>query len=98
MATRKTVWVANDGTEFSSKVDANTHDNPDSFKCLKCAGTGTNTIQRNMYPSGLPDSGWVDDFKPVQIQCDVCNGKGFTECELEPIYQIIGYQRVTTPK
>ena len=33
------------------------------YKCPKCCGTGSVRIRYNAYPSGLPDSGWVEDWK-----------------------------------
>ena len=48
------------------------------YKCPKCNGKGTISVKYNAYPSGLPDSGWVDDWKYKDVKCDLCNGKGYT--------------------
>lgn len=37
-----------------------------------------------MYPSGLPDSGWVEDWRYREVKCDLCNGEGYTEHEYKP--------------
>ncbi|AEX26663.1 hypothetical protein KP27_198 [Klebsiella phage KP27] len=47
--------------------------------CPKCNGKGYETIRYNAYPSGLPDSGWVEDMKDFNKECDLCNGHGRTK-------------------
>lgn len=53
-------------------------------KCPKCHGTGKVSIRYNAYPSGLPDSGWVEDWKYKDVECDLCQGEGYTEHEYKP--------------
>lgn len=48
-------------------------------KCPKCDGLGYEVITYNAYPSGLPDSGWVDDMQEFKAECNLCNGNGFTK-------------------
>lgn len=54
------------------------------YKCPKCNGSGTNSVRYNAYPSGLPDSGWVEDWKYKNVICDLCNGEGYTSKEYKP--------------
>lgn len=53
-------------------------------RCPKCKGAGKVSIRYNAYPSGLPDSGWVQDWKYKDIDCDLCGGEGYTEREYRP--------------
>ena len=48
-------------------------------KCPACSGKGTVEYTYNAYPKGLPDSGWVDDFKTAEKECDLCHGLGYTK-------------------
>lgn len=54
------------------------------YKCPKCNGIGTNSIRYNAYPSGLPDSGWVERWEYKDVECDLCNGEGCTVKEYKP--------------
>ena len=49
-----------------------------TYKCPKCNGTGKITVEYNGYPSGLPDSGWVYEAAYRTVECDLCNGEGYT--------------------
>lgn len=49
------------------------------YKCPKCDGKGYSVKTFNTYPSGLPDSGWVDQMEDFKIVCDVCDGQGYTK-------------------
>jgi hypothetical protein len=64
------------------------------FVCPKCEGRGFTTRMVNMYPSGLPDSGWVEDLKPIHSDCDLCSGVGYTRREYKPKIEtkIVGYE------
>lgn len=53
-------------------------------RCPKCKGTGTQEVTYNAYPSGLPDSGWVYEPKTETVECDLCNGEGYTSVEYKP--------------
>lgn len=53
-------------------------------KCSKCNGRGIVSIRYNAYPSGMPDSGWVEDWKYKNVECDLCHGEGYTEHEYKP--------------
>ncbi|WP_291567068.1 MULTISPECIES: hypothetical protein [unclassified Clostridium] len=53
-------------------------------KCPKCKGEGENIVKYNAYPKGLPDSRWVEDWKYKNVECDLCNGEGYTEKEYKP--------------
>ena len=39
------------------------------FMCPKCKGSGVLRVKYNAYPSGLPDSGWVEDWKYKKKTC-----------------------------
>ena len=54
------------------------------YKCPKCHGTGKVSVRYNAYPSGLPDSGFVEVWKYKDIECDLCHGEGYTEHEYKP--------------
>lgn len=65
-----------------------------TFECPKCSGKGFTTKMVNMYPSGLPDSGWVSDMQPVNTDCDLCGGIGYTGREYKAKIEtkIVGYE------
>lgn len=50
--------------------------------CPKCNGVGSTEVRYNAYPKGLPDSGWVDDWQYKTVECDVCDGEGYTKDKL----------------
>ena len=49
-------------------------------RCPKCGGSGTivKRVNRAQY--------WecCDDYKEVEVTCDLCNGEGYTEKRYEP--------------
>lgn len=47
-------------------------------ECPKCKGKGSSSVKYNAYPKGMPDSGWVDDWKYKVVECDLCKGEGYT--------------------
>lgn len=58
--------------------------NKTPYKCPKCNGVGTNSVKYNAYPSGLPDSGWVEKWEYKDVKCNLCNGDGYTAKEYKP--------------
>jgi len=54
------------------------------YLCPKCNGEGYNKVGYNAYPKGLPDSGFVENWKYKNVECDLCKGKGYTEREYKP--------------
>lgn len=54
------------------------------YRCPNCNGIGVVRVKYNAYPSGLPDSGWVEDWKYKAVGCDLCNGHGYTVKEYVP--------------
>lgn len=86
----KIVFESNDGQVFNSKIECIHHEG--NYVCPKCKSLGTVKGRYNAYPSGLPDSGWVDDWKYKDVTCNVCNGKGYTETKLKPIIKVVGYE------
>lgn len=59
--------------------------------CPKCNGKGFSTIMKDCYPSGLPDSGWATDMKPVDVECSVCEGYGYTVKKMVPKTEVVDY-------
>lgn len=54
------------------------------YKCPKCQGAGIISVKYNAYPSGLPDSGWVEDWQYKDVECELCQGEGYTDKEYVP--------------
>ena len=54
------------------------------YKCPKCNGQGFITVEYNGYPSGFPDSGWVYEAAYKDVECDLCEGEGYTAHEYKP--------------
>ena len=59
--------------------------------CPKCNGKGFTTIMKDFYPPGLPDSGWATDMKPVNVDCSVCEGYGYTVKKMVPKTEVVDY-------
>lgn len=66
---------------------------PLGYECPKCKGEGTYKVSKNVYPSGLPDSGWVFEQGWIDKKCDCCNGKGFTIEPIIEMYTIAGSKK-----
>jgi len=62
------------------------------YLCPKCNGSGILKIRYNAYPSGLPDSGWVDDWKYKDVECDLCKGEGYNSKEFKPKMEQMGWE------
>lgn len=54
------------------------------YKCPKCSGRGTITVEYNAYPSGLLDSGFVYEAGYKNVECDLCSGEGYTKIKYRP--------------
>jgi RecJ-like exonuclease len=54
------------------------------YKCPKCNGKGTITVEYNAYPSGLPDSGFVYEAGYRNVECKLCGGEGYTKVKYRP--------------
>lgn len=54
------------------------------YECPKCHGEGTLEEAYNSYPSGFPDSGWVYEPRTETVECDLCNGEGYTSVKYKP--------------
>ena len=52
---------------------------------------GFSTIMKDCYPSGFPDSGWATDMKPVDVECSVCEGYGYTVKKMVPKNEVVDY-------
>lgn len=55
-----------------------------TYRCPKCGGRGWISVKYNAYPEGLPDSGWVEDWRKKDVKCSLCKGHGWTEKEYRP--------------
>ena len=53
-------------------------------RCPKCNGRGYVAVKYNAYPEGLPDSGWVEEWKLKDVKCSLCKGHGWNEKEHRP--------------
>ena len=64
--------------------------------CPKCGGKGSLRVRYNAYPSGFPDSGWVVDWKFKNVECEVCEGHGYTKKQLREVVktEVLGYKEV----
>lgn len=65
------------------------------LQCPKCKGSGlVKVIVKEPYPSGLPDSGWVEfTEKETEVGCDVCFGIGYTTPKKREVYK--DYEKLT---
>lgn len=54
------------------------------YTCPQCGGKGYTLEKYNAYPSGLPDSGWAEDWKYHEKTCDLCKGEGYTSHQYRP--------------
>lgn len=61
-------------------------------ECPKCKGVGFHCVIENVYPSGLPDSGWAIVVQKVYDDCDLCEGFGYTKKRMRSVHQITGYE------
>lgn len=69
---------------------------PLGYKCPKCKGNGYYKVSKNVYPSGLPDSGWAFEQGWENIRCDCCDGKGYTEFKIIEMYTIAGTKKTVS--
>ena len=69
-------------TELASLLEK--HKVAQGYVCPNCLGKGTISEKYNAYPSGLPDSGWAEDWKYRDVTCPVCHGRKYVEKKLVP--------------
>jgi len=64
--------------------------------CTKCNRTGKITKSKIVktptnYPTNLPDSEWVGQYKDVtehyEVDCPKCNGKGYLEKKVKTVWE-----------
>lgn len=98
-------WEANDGTLHPSKLEAMRHDATGSYKCPKCHGYGhvngepITERQVDEIATGYGGQFAQPVYRDVivgyeQIPCDVCDGKGWTEEEKQPVTEtkVVGWK------
>ncbi len=61
-------------------------------KCPKCKSEGKLKITYNAYPKGFPDSNWVRDMRTKWVDCDLCEGRGYTKTKKVPVTELVGYR------
>jgi len=61
------------------------------YECPKCNGLGYTVVEYNAYPEGLPDSCGVYEPGFKNVECDICQGEGYTREKYEPKYKLEGY-------
>lgn len=83
------VWKSNKNVLFMNKEDCAAEDG--LVKCKNCNSKGLEKYEHiTPYPSGLPDSGWVDDTIEIKERtCSRCFGVGYVAYNKEddPEYQ-----------
>ena len=84
-----TVYESEDCNLFRSAKDCARYDG--LVVCSVCNGTGQISYERNVYPSGLPDSGWVTEMKTFYEKCRKCSGLGYVKLvekvDIDPEYE-----------
>lgn len=88
------MFVSKDRQIFETADECAAHDG--LVKCLKCNGSGQERYEHRIpYPSGLPDSGWVDDTIEIKlIPCSRCNATGYTEYNIESDPEYMEFKRL----
>lgn len=76
-------WLSNNNVIYTNKEDCANADG--LVKCKKCNSTGLEKYEHiTPYPSGLPDSGWVDDTVEIKTRtCSRCDGIGYVKNNIE---------------
>lgn len=59
------------------------------FICPKCHGDSTIPKEKELID---PMSGWPYKTETIDVPCDLCGGKGWTEKELKPVMGVVGYK------
>lgn len=64
--------------------------------CFSCKGKGIETFKHRIpYPSGLPDSGWVDDTIEIRERpCSRCGGLKYVAYNKEEDPEYILYKKL----
>ena len=76
-------WISNKGTIHLNRNECAAEDK--LVQCKNCKSSGLETYEHRIpYPSGLPDSGWVNDtIETRKRTCSRCNGLGYVEINPE---------------
>ena len=64
------------------------------YVCPKCNGRGLVTEKYNPYPSGLLDSGFVENWEYRDVDCDLCKGIGYTKVKYKPKMVQDGWEKI----
>lgn len=82
-------WLSDAGNIYTSAAACAHADG--LVKCKNCNTDGLEKYEhRTPYPSGLPDSGWVDDTIEIKLRtCKRCHGLSYIKINIEddPDYQ-----------
>jgi len=105
MAHRVELWQAKDGSLHVSEYECKKHESAGLFECPKCNGIGRingKKVIKSMF--GKEVTAWGGQFaSPVykeivigyeRIECNVCNGHGWTEEERTPVIEskVVGWK------
>lgn len=87
---KATVYIAKDGSIYHNRHDCAIYDK--MYECPDCKTTGIIKYEHRVpYPSGFPDSGWVEDTVEIREKnCFRCSGLGYLDTipkELDPEYK-----------
>ena len=76
-------WISNKDTIYLTKEACAAEDK--LVVCKNCKSSGLEKYEhRTPYPSGLPDSGWVDDTIEIRERtCRRCKGLGYVDVNPE---------------
>lgn len=62
------------------------------YKCPKCEGKGVLLVEfKPSYMGFIPPINWTPSMK--EIDCDLCNGEGYTSEEYEAVNGVVDYRK-----
>lgn len=86
-------WKNNNGVIFDDRDECAKSEG--LFPCPKCEGDGYWMKPFNAYPSGLPDSGWVQDIRYKHESCIYCMAEGYvTSKKIDEIQEQLQYENL----
>jgi len=84
---------------FGSERDAMQHDSVGGYQCPKCQGIGRveGSVERTVHELDVEATGYGGQFGEriyrdrvvgyELVECEVCSGRGWTSCKIEPIVE-----------